>query len=64
MRNEGAMNMTLHHAGLVIIDPKRGENLLLLIVFLIIAAIKDIFSFLLHKTKDFFKWVFRWGRKQ
>ena len=55
MRNEGAMNMTLHHAGLVIIDPKRGENLLLLIVFLIIAAIKDIFSFLLHKTKDFFK---------
>ena len=49
-----APGITTSGAGLVIIDPKRGENILFLIIYLLFAAIKDIFTFFLHKIKDFF----------
>ena len=53
--------MNMNHAGMVrIIDPHFGK----LLIFLLIEIVKDIFTFFLHKAKEFSKWFFRWGREK
>ncbi len=53
--------MSMNHAGMVrIIEPHFGK----LLKYLMIDIVKDIFAFFKNKAKGFFKWLFRWGRKQ
>ena len=61
MTNEGELNMTIHHIGMVI---KTDSNPGMFLKYLMIEIIKDIFAFFKNKAKGFFKWIFRWGRKQ
>ncbi len=55
--------MTIHHVGMVI-KTDLVFDLGKLLKYLMIEIIKDIFAFFKNKAKGFFKWIFRWGRKQ